>query len=267
MKRFIPAILILLVFSVGCVRDPFYRAITKGDLEKIRTTVEADPGKAVEILDNGGYPLHIAAGYYDPEIVRYLLSKGADPNYRYKGNGMTPLMKAWPGEVMWMHKIFQERFPENRVVPTKEYLPILLEVVSLVNERLKEVRAAGAKGDNMAFILLDAGADINALDIEGRNALWYVMQNYGPVTCELLLEEGIEVLGPCLAKLKSDIDKITNDTLSREDLTIHETYWIDYGSYSQKYVIRFFAFSRQLTHLQIILELARRKRGVEVVVP
>lgn len=259
MKRFFPGVFILLVFAAGCVSDPFYKAITDGDLEEVRSTVEADPGKVVELLDNGGYPLIIAVSYYDPDVVRYLLSQGADPNYRYEGNGETPLMRVWPAEVMWMHEIFQERFPEDREVPSEEYLPILLEVARLVDERLKEVRAAGTEGDNLALILLDAGADINTLDAEGRNALWHVMQNYGPVTCRLLLEEGTENLGQCLSKIESVMEKITDETLTREDLTIHETHWYDYGHYSQTYIIRFLAFSRQLTHVQIIQELARRE--------
>ena len=260
MKRFFPGVFIVLVFAAGCVSDPFYRAIADGDLGKVRSTVEADPGKVVELLGNSGYPLIIAVSYYDPDVVRYLLSQGADPNYRYERNGMTPLMRVWPAEVMWMHEIFQERFPEDREVPSEEYLSILLEVASLVGERLKEVRAAGMEGgDNMALILLDAGADINTLDAQGHNALWHVMQYYGPVTCRLLIEEGTEDLEQCLKKIKSDMDKITNDTLRREDFTINETFWYDYGHYSQPYIIRFLAFSRQLTHLQITQELARRE--------
>lgn len=266
MRRLIPAVLVLAVVAFGCASNPFHKAITKGDVEKVRSTIAADPEKAVETLKDGGYPLHLAVAHHKPDVVRYLLSKGADPNYQYENNGKTPLMRVWPNEVSWMHEIFQERFLDDRGVPKDEYIPILREVTILVDERLREVRAAGYEGDNTALILLEAGADINAVDVEGHNALWHILQYYGPVTVKLLLEEGTQDLDQCMKKVDSDLQKIMNKTLAREDLTTNEKFWIDYGYYSEQYVVWFLAFSRQISYYLIQREMVIREMGVEMIV-
>ncbi|MBN1412460.1 MAG: hypothetical protein JW969_16555 [Spirochaetales bacterium] len=262
MRIFIFYVLIILLILSGCASDPYYNALSKGDLDKVRGIIEANPEMATEYFENGAYPLHVAVAYHKPDVVRYLLSVGADPNEQYEGNGLTPLMKVWPNDLEWMQSLFRKYFPVDAKVSQRDYLLAIIEISSMVDKKLLEARAAGSEGDNTALILLNAGADINAVDSEGRNALWHVIGRYGPVTLQLLLEEGTKDLQKPLNDIKIDIDKLVNETITYSDLGIHEKFWLDYGYHDQKYVIRIMAFSRQLSYYLIQREILRRG-GVE----
>ncbi|KAJ3750528.1 ankyrin repeat-containing domain protein [Lentinula detonsa] len=65
-------------------------AIT-GDVGKLETLTALDPDVDINALDEFGYtPLHLACDRGNTEIVRFLLSKGADSSIK-DSDGMTPL--------------------------------------------------------------------------------------------------------------------------------------------------------------------------------
>jgi ankyrin repeat protein len=75
---------------IGAV-TPLGFAISKGDLEAVKKFVEY--GADINELSNGMSPLMIAARYNKVEIIKYLLSKGANLNKKDE-NGFTALKHA-----------------------------------------------------------------------------------------------------------------------------------------------------------------------------
>lgn len=67
---------------------PLCNAISKGELEFVKKIVEY--GADVNEKSNGMTPLMVAARYSQVEIVKFLLSKGANPKTRSE-NGFTAL--------------------------------------------------------------------------------------------------------------------------------------------------------------------------------
>lgn len=67
---------------------PLCNAISKGDLATVKKFIEY--GADINELSNDMTPLMIAARYNNVEIVAYLLSKGADVNFK-NDSGMTAL--------------------------------------------------------------------------------------------------------------------------------------------------------------------------------
>ncbi len=64
--------------------------IVDGDVEKAKMLLESNPYLIHSTDDYGCTPLHIAARFSTPEMVTYLLKKGADPNATAY-NRFTPL--------------------------------------------------------------------------------------------------------------------------------------------------------------------------------
>ena len=70
-------------------------AIESGDLSSVQTLVENDPALASTIVDDGD-PLGWAAFYAHPHIVKYLIGRDVDVNWR-TARDTTPLAFALRG--------------------------------------------------------------------------------------------------------------------------------------------------------------------------
>ena len=75
----------------GSMVSPLGVAISKGDVESVRKFIEY--GADVNELTNGMTPLMIAARYNKTEIIKILISKGANLNQKDE-NGFTALKYA-----------------------------------------------------------------------------------------------------------------------------------------------------------------------------
>lgn len=79
--------------------NPTYKlleAAKNGDLATVEAILEVEPHKWVNCRDMPGRestPLHFAAGYNHPEVVKLLLEKGADIEAKDKGH-LVPLHNA-----------------------------------------------------------------------------------------------------------------------------------------------------------------------------
>lgn len=68
-------------------------AIENGDLDKVKEVLDKDAKLAGAQLNNGRYPLCVAADYGQKEIIDYLIKMKADVNCVDK-HGLTPLLSA-----------------------------------------------------------------------------------------------------------------------------------------------------------------------------
>lgn len=64
-----------------------------GDLESFKRQMKENPGLVSKDMGYGSTPLHLAAESNRPQVIEYLVSKGADVNARNNG-GYTPLHEA-----------------------------------------------------------------------------------------------------------------------------------------------------------------------------
>jgi glyoxylase-like metal-dependent hydrolase (beta-lactamase superfamily II) len=77
-------------------RQTIFQAAATGNIERLRTLVEANASAANARRPDGLTPMHMAAMYEQRQAVDYLLSKGADVNAAARHSG-TPLDVAWEG--------------------------------------------------------------------------------------------------------------------------------------------------------------------------
>ncbi|CAM3430244.1 hypothetical protein FLLO111716_09810 [Flavobacterium longum] len=85
---------------------PLCNAISKGDFATVKKFVEY--GADVNERSNDMTPLMIAARYNNIEIMNYLLSKGADVNFRNE-NGMTALKCAHASNAKEAEALLREK--------------------------------------------------------------------------------------------------------------------------------------------------------------
>jgi len=135
-----------------------HEAALVGDAGRVRELVEREPELLSEISKDGFPPLGLAAYMGRPEIVRYLLSRGADANYAAPDTGFTALT----GAVSNGHE---------------DVVRVLLEHGAKVNYhyeggKLTPLHAAIMEGNaDIAKLLLEHGADANAKLDTGESAL------------------------------------------------------------------------------------------------
>ncbi|KAM9613355.1 2-5A-dependent ribonuclease [Trichechus inunguis] len=205
-------------------------ATERGDVEKVQQLLER--GADVNFQWKGGWtPLHNAVQHCRENIVHILLHHGADPCMR-KHNGATPFILAGiVGDVNLLQLFLSKgsevneydsngftAFMEAAAYGKVDALRFLHEKGADVNLRRKTkedqkklgkggatalIDAAEKGHQNVLTILLDEmGADVNARDNMGRNALIHVLQScrdgkVKAVTAEtitrLLLDRGADV--------------------------------------------------------------------------
>lgn len=152
------------------------KAAAEGDVAGIRSALAA--GADVDGPDSadGRTALIVAVIAGHPEAVEVLIQAGADLEVRCKGFGLTAL--GWTGS--------QPRGAESA--------RLLLAAGADIEARQKRIGATpllwAVKGGGMEIVevLLDAGADVTAVDALGDNVLSRAAQN--PAVVELLVAHG-----------------------------------------------------------------------------
>jgi len=194
--------------------DPFYYAISFGRTEIVKILISKgfdvngiQPGEVLLpltsatltgskemvalLLDNGaeinklprsegGSPLYYVAGIgQNPEILEFLIERGADPNLKSR-EGETPLSFAVRSgqtkmvEILLANKVECNcRTPDWRTPLHQACLEGFLEI---------------------AILLINAGADVNARDCEGWTTLHFAVQKGIPETIAVLLKNGADPL-------------------------------------------------------------------------
>ena len=129
-----------------------------GDLPRVKEMLGRDGSLVSARSPDGFTPLGLAAYMGRPDVVRFLLSKGADVNYAAPETGFTALTGA---------------VNENQT----ETVRVLVEHGADVNHRYEDIRfsplmnAAFNGNLEIARTLVDRGADVNARTTDGKTPL------------------------------------------------------------------------------------------------
>lgn len=170
--------IIYLSFSNAVLAGDILRAAERGELDSVKILLESDP-QLLNITDQGGYtPLHKAAYNGHPEMVDYLISKGADLNVQ-SNSGSTPLH----GAAFYGHpdavRVLIEKGAEVDIKNLGGFTPFLSA-------------CAGGRVES-ASLLLEHGADINALTADSSSALLNALYNDNLDLVRLLVDKGADV--------------------------------------------------------------------------
>jgi ankyrin repeat protein len=162
--------------------DRFERAITRGSLREVKELVE-DVGAPVETpIEHGGHtitPLIKAADAKRPEIVGYLLSKGAKVDARGTADGHTALMAAvMRGDEDSVARLLAAG-ADVKVKDARGNSPFM-------------IAAAGAKLE-IADLLIAKGADPNEADQHGITPLSAAASMSGEEALRYLVKAGAKV--------------------------------------------------------------------------
>ncbi len=155
-----------------------HEAALAGDLRRVKELVEADPKLANDASSPDGFPpLGLAAYAGRAEVVKFLLSKGADVNFAAPGLGFTALTGA-----------VSEDHPE--------VVRILVRAGANVNHRYEDGQAAvlvtAVAGGNPEIVkaLLEAGAGVNLRTEDGRTPLSTAVEKGHREVAEMLRRHG-----------------------------------------------------------------------------
>ncbi len=123
--------------------DEIHEASKQGNLEKVRSLVDADPA-LVGAKDKGGEtPLHWAAFNGNPDLVRFLLNKGADVDAK-NARGLTPLFFSAAQGRTQAAGLLIERGADVNVRNPLGMTPLIIAVEQGTAELVKTLIAAGA---------------------------------------------------------------------------------------------------------------------------
>jgi ankyrin repeat protein len=164
--------------QVPAVDPPLHVAVFGGNMEIIRLLL--DHGAKVNALGrNGSTALHHAT--WNDEIFNFLLERGADPKLQ-QSHGVTTLhMACQDGSAALVAKLLQLH-PDLDAWDGAEFTPLL--------------NAAEAGRVDLLKLLIAAGADLKAIQKNGRNALHLAAASANPEAVRFLLDQKLQVNAP-----------------------------------------------------------------------
>lgn len=212
-KKFLFAVVYVLVFNSMTIGAEIHEAAKKGDLEKVKALVAK--GEKVNIKDDHNLtPLYYAAETGHKNLCKYLITKGADVNEAPEPF-YAPLYAAFnkrskEGEETF--KFLVEQGSDFKIV-VGGYTLLHNAALSCHDESQRNIAVfliskgidVNALGYNdktplhmvgckkICELLLSNGADIEAKDKTGKTPLFYASSNKKREVCELLLSKGADV--------------------------------------------------------------------------
>lgn len=213
----------VIIFNSAMLGQTVYDAVKNNDLNNVKNIIENDLSAVNSSDQDRRTPLHWASRGVYYEIMKYLITKGADVNARDK-NGITPLTSVVSRNNLEAAALLLDNGAKIQEADNLGKAPVLyairgesgpmleflikkgadLEAANDYNRTplLMACRETGELG--IVKILVESGADINAHDIFGDTPLslaaWrgfekivdYLLENHAEVSVEG--EEGIKLL-------------------------------------------------------------------------
>ena len=158
--------------------NEIHKAATEGDMEKVQALIADDPGLIDAKDEMGRTPLHLACYGGHIELVKYLMTKGADMEAKF-ANGSTALFWA---------------IPEGHLDIVKLLIAEGADVGARQNDGTSLLHIAAVSGQKeIAALLIDKGLDPNTKQNEGSNPLTYAVSRGHREVAELLIDRGADV--------------------------------------------------------------------------
>ncbi|MBA3996461.1 MAG: hypothetical protein C0489_05145 [Candidatus Accumulibacter sp.] len=153
--------------------SPLAKAASRGDLEEIRTLLDA--GAEINVTDAlGRTPLHMAGFYGRPRTTELLLARGADIGARDRV-GMTPLHAAVLDGTYQVVDLLLGKGADINAASDSGMTPLHL--------------AASTGQPKVIRLLLQHGANPNSKDKDGKTPQDYAARNAHPKTLALLQQQ------------------------------------------------------------------------------
>jgi len=211
LRKIIIGLVIILIIVVFVLASDIHQAAKQGDLVKVKALLEKNAELTNAKTENGETPLHSAASGGQLEVVKFLISQGADINLK-QNSGATALHFACFGGhrdvVEWLidNGADVNSKDNNGLTPlrvavfrsNKEMIALLIEKGAALNAReengatpLHEACIGGNK--DVVELLIEKGANIGIEDDMG-NTPFHMASNYGQKEIvELLIAKGADV--------------------------------------------------------------------------
>lgn len=175
---------------------PLHWAVLLGRTEIVKVLIRAGADVTVTVTDNMT-PLHDAAYAGHEEIVRLLLAAGADP-YARNDQGKAPISMAAAQGKATLYKMLKPLHTAVEEGNTAAVKGFLEKRPGLINEKDEKGRtplyvAAAAGHEDMAWLLVNSGADLNARDRGGYTALMRAKALGFDGIARLLLAKGADI--------------------------------------------------------------------------
>jgi ankyrin repeat protein len=153
-------------------------AAAAGQLLRVKELVEAEPAAARSYSPDGFPIMALAAAFGHEEVVRYMLSKGADVNaVATNGSGYTALTGAVASGHAAIAKWLAENGADVNYRYARGYSPLL---TAAANGHLEIVK-----------MLVASGADPDARTDDGKNALAFAAERKHEEVAEYLRGQGL----------------------------------------------------------------------------
>lgn len=156
---------------------PLYKAVRTGNINEVKSIVESDAGIDINHAQKENYPiLHLAAAWKRPEIIKYLISKGANVNLE-TFDGFYPIhLAAESGSIACMKILLENGADVNQKNKNNSVYPLASAVPTKNIEAIKFLIYNGAKVD------VAKGKTISPLSMAVRSQSFEVLK--------LLVEDG-----------------------------------------------------------------------------
>jgi len=184
MKRtFSPLFILIIMLYTGLAAQEIHMAAQEGDLVKVKMILAKNP-ESIHIKDQNGWtPLHAACFGGHLDIVKFLISEGADIN---------ALSDAMNTTLHWAIHSYSD--PQNK----KEIIEFLIslnpELAARRNDKgISPLMWVGNDLEETISLLLKNGADINAKDKNGYTALHNWIRWWQNDKSKFLIENGAEI--------------------------------------------------------------------------
>jgi uncharacterized protein len=174
--------LVFLAGSTVAFCGPIHEAARKGDVNKIKALLQADPKLVADVDKNGDTPLHVACLHGQTAAAQLLIEAGADVNAKNSYGAFTP------GDLGSVFSSSNHQDPVSLLsvhgVDANDnkngYTPLHLCLFAARHKELMQ-------------LLIAKGADVNAQASSGATPLFFAVLRDQPDDVKFLIDKGANV--------------------------------------------------------------------------